>query len=184
MAISLSFPVEKLPALSCGDVVRIQGTVYTARDQAHKRLVEALKRGEELPFSLKGQLIYYCGPTPPREDGLFGSAGPTTSARMDPFTPRLIEAGVVATMGKGPRSEAVREACAKYGAVYLLTFGGAGAFLARSIRSQRLVAYPDLGAEAIYELVVEDFPAIVGIDARGRVLSEGEWFELQKEKSA
>ncbi len=184
MAISLCFPLDELPLLSCGDIVRIQGTVYTARDQAHKRLVESLERGDDLPLSLKGQLIYYCGPTPAREDGLFGSAGPTTSARMDPFTPRLIEAGVVATMGKGPRSEAVREACARHGAVYLLTFGGAGAFLARAIRSQRLVAYPDLGPEAIYELTVEDFPAIVGIDSRGNVLSEGEWLAIQKEKNA
>lgn len=170
--IKLTLPIDEasrkvLESLSAGDFVSLTGTIYTARDQAHKRIVEASKRGESLPFEPKGAAIYYCGPTPPREDGLFGSAGPTTSARMDPFAPKLYEAGVAVTIGKGNRAEAVREACAKFGAVYLVTYGGAGAYLASRMKSQRLVAYPDLGAEAVYEIVVEDFPAIVGFDSKG-----------------
>ncbi|MCX7882155.1 MAG: FumA C-terminus/TtdB family hydratase beta subunit [Brevinematales bacterium] len=171
----LHFPNEDVSYLQCGEMVLLNGTIYTARDQAHKRLVESLHHNHPLPLPLRGQLLYYCGPTPPREDGLFGSAGPTTSARMDPFTPTLLSAGLTACMGKGPRSPSVQEACAQYGAVYLITFGGAGAFLAKHILSQRLVAYPDLGTEAIYELTVKDFPAIVAIDSRGKTLSEGTW---------
>jgi fumarate hydratase subunit beta len=170
--IKLTLPIddnsrETLTSLRAGDFVRLSGTIYTARDQAHKRLVEALSRGEALPFDPKGAAIYYCGPTPPREDGLFGSAGPTTSARMDPFAPRLYEAGVAVTIGKGNRADTVREACAKFGAVYLIAYGGAGAYLASRMKSQRVTAYPDLGAEAVYEIVVEDFPAIVGFDTKG-----------------
>ena len=171
----LSVPLDETrPSLSCGESVILSGTIYTARDQAHKRLVSALQKGEELPIPLKGQLIYYCGPTPPREDNLFGSAGPTTSARMDPFAPFLYQAGLWATLGKGPRSEEVRKACEMYGGVYFITFRGAGAYLARCIISQELIAYPDLGAEAIYKLTIKDFPAIVGIDSQGNVLPEGE----------
>ncbi len=183
MAISLQFPTEDISHLKCGQILHLSGLIYTARDQAHKRLAEAIRDQKGLPIPLQGQLIYYCGPTPPREDGLFGSAGPTTSARMDPFTPLLFSAGLTACMGKGPRSEEVRQACMKYKSIYLLTFGGAGAFLAKHITSQRLVAYPDLGTEAIYELTIEEFPAIVAIDSEGKALSEGEWASLQEENA-
>lgn len=159
--------LAKLRSIPAGKSVLLRGTLYTARDQAHKRLAAILEKGGKLPFDFRGAAIYYCGPTPPRADGLFGSAGPTTSARMDPFAPRFYEAGVALTMGKGSRSEAVREACAKHGAVYLTTFGGAGALLATKIKSQRVVAFPELGAEAVYELEVEDFPAMVAFDAQG-----------------
>ncbi len=158
---------ETLRELKAGDHILLSGIIYTARDQAHKRLVGILDRGGELPFEIRGCGIYYCGPTPPREDGLFGSAGPTTSARMDPFAPRLYAAGAALTIGKGGRSEEVRQACAKHGALYLVTYGGAGAYLAARMTSQKLVAFPELGAEAVYEIAVKDFPAIVAFDARG-----------------
>jgi len=183
MKFSLTFPNEHLPRLSCGDMVFINGTIYTARDQAHKRLVESLAGDVPLPIPLKGQLIYYCGPTPPDEHHRFGSAGPTTSARMDPFTPALMDAGLSACMGKGPRSEQVRQACCRNQSLYLITFGGAGAFLAKHILSQRLIAYPELGPEAIYALEVVDFPAIVAIDSEGNALSEGEWITIQEGKA-
>ncbi|MFN3660247.1 MAG: FumA C-terminus/TtdB family hydratase beta subunit [Brevinematales bacterium] len=181
MVISLHFPTENTSHLKCGQMIFLSGTIYTARDQAHKRLVDAIQGQKDLPIPLRGQLLYYCGPTPKREDGLFGSAGPTTSARMDPFTPLLLSKGLTACMGKGPRNEEVRQACAKYKSIYLITFGGAGVFLAKHIISQHLVAYPDLGTEAIYELTVEEFPAIVAIDSEGKALSEGEWASLQEE---
>ncbi|MFN4217239.1 MAG: FumA C-terminus/TtdB family hydratase beta subunit [Brevinematales bacterium] len=183
MVISLHFPTDNISHLKCGQILSLSGTIYTARDQAHKRLADAIQNQKDLPIALQKQLIYYCGPTPPREDGLFGSAGPTTSARMDPFTPLLFSAGLTACMGKGPRSEEVRQACIQYKSIYLITFGGAGAFLAKHIISQRLVAYPDLGTEAIYEIIIEEFPAIVAIDSEGKALSEGEWAFLQEENT-
>jgi fumarate hydratase subunit beta len=159
---------EELLQLEAGDMVRLTGIVYTARDQAHKKMIEGIEKGEEPPFDLQNNLIYYCGPTPPREDGLFGSAGPTTSARMDKMTPQLIERGIRGTIGKGERSPDVLEACRKYRAVYLAAFGGTGAYLAKRIKKQELVAYPELGAEAVYKLEVEDFPVIVAVDSKGK----------------
>ncbi|OHD54914.1 MAG: fumarate hydratase [Spirochaetes bacterium GWF1_51_8] len=169
----LTIPVEdesKLMELEAGDMVRLTGTLYTARDQAHKRIVETLDKGESPPFDLKNSMVYYCGPTPEREDGLFGSAGPTTASRMDKMTPRLLEQGMKGTIGKGERSPEVLEACRKYGAVYLAAFGGTGAYYAGRIKKQELVAYPELGAEAVYKLEVEDFPVIVAVDAKGKTI--------------
>ena len=166
----INFPVQDgalLNEFHAGDLVKLNGTIYTARDQAHKLMSDLLENGLPLPFDLKGSAIYYCGPTPPREDGLFGSAGPTTSARMDVFTPPLLKLGLKATIGKGNRNKAVQEACRIYHSVYLITFGGAGAYLAKQIIKQRLIAFPDLGAESIYDLETKDFPAIVGYDCFG-----------------
>jgi fumarate hydratase subunit beta len=158
---------ESFSGLYPGDLVLLSGVIYTARDQAHRRLVNCLDMGEKPPFDLEGSAIYYCGPTPPREDGLFGAAGPTTAARMDPFAPRLYDAGIAVTIGKGGRNDAVRDACIRNRALYLVTFGGAAAYLAKRITSQELIAWPDLGAEAVYRLTVENFPCVVGFDVRG-----------------
>ncbi len=153
--------------LKVGQEVAISGTVYTARDMAHKRLCEALDRGEELPIPLEGAVIYFVGPTPARPGAVIGAAGPTTSARMDPFSPRLIAHGLRAMIGKGYRSEQVRKALQQYGAVHLATLGGAGALLSRHINQAEVIAYEDLGTEAIRRLEVVDFPAIVAYDAAG-----------------
>jgi len=153
--------------LKVGQEVAISGVIYTARDMAHKRLCEALARGEELPIPLEGAIIYFVGPTPARPGAVIGAAGPTTSARMDPFSPRLIARGLRAMIGKGYRSEEVRKALQQYGAVHLATLGGAGALLSRHITRAEVVAYEDLGTEAIRRLEVVDFPAIVAYDASG-----------------
>ncbi len=153
--------------LKAGDEVAISGVVYTARDMAHKRLCAALDRGEALPIALEGAIIYFVGPTPARPGAAIGAAGPTTSSRMDPFTPRLIAQGLRATMGKGYRNDEVRTALQRYGAVHLATIGGAGALLSKHIVSAEVVAYEDLGTEAIRRLEVVDFPAIVAYDAAG-----------------
>ncbi len=153
--------------LKAGQEVAVSGTIYTARDMAHKRLCEALDRGEELPISLEGAVIYFVGPTPARPGAVIGAAGPTTSARMDPFSPKLIAHGLRAMIGKGYRSEEVRKALRQYGAVHLATLGGAGALLSRHIARAEVIAYEDLGTEAIRRLEVVDFPAIVAYDASG-----------------
>jgi len=153
--------------LTVGQEVAISGTVYTARDMAHKRLCEALDRGEELPIRLDGSVIYFVGPTPARPGAVIGSAGPTTSARMDPFSPRLVARGLRAMIGKGYRGEEVRRALQQYGAVHLATLGGAGALLSRHIVQAEVVAYEDLGTEAVRRLEVVDFPAVVAYDANG-----------------
>jgi fumarate hydratase subunit beta len=153
--------------LVAGDEVVIDGAVYTARDMAHRRLCQALDRGESLPIELAGAIIYFVGPTPARPGRVIGAAGPTTSARMDPFSPRLIAHGLRAMIGKGYRSEEVRQALVQYGAVHLSTWGGAGALLSRHIVRAEIVAYEDLGTEAIRRLEVVDFPAVVAYDAVG-----------------
>ena len=158
--------VEKLEA---GDKVRISGTLYTARDAAHKRLVEMIESGKDLPFNLKGQLLYYVGPTPARPGQEIGSAGPTTSYRMDTYTPTFIKMGLKGTIGKGGRSDEVIEAMKKHKAVYLAAVGGA-ALIAKRIKRVRIIAFEDLGPEAIRELEVEDFPAIVVNDTKGNDL--------------
>ena len=163
---------EVIEKLTVGTRVLISGVIYTARDAAHKRLVQALDRGEELPFDLKGQTLYYMGPSPARPGQVIGSAGPTTSSRMDIYTPRLIAAGLRAMMGKGSRSPEVKEAIKRYKAVYFATIGGVGALLAKSIKQAEVIAYEDLGAEAILRLNVEDFPAIVANDIYGGDLFE------------
>jgi len=161
--------IEKLEA---GDKVYVTGVLYTARDAAHKRIYDAMCRNEKLPFDMKGQVIYYSGPTPAKPDYVIGSAGPTTSGRMDAYTPQMLSAGLKGMIGKGNRSKEVREAMVKYRAVYLAATGGTGALIARSIKKAEIIAYPDLGTEAIYRLEVQDFPAIVVNDIYGRDLYE------------
>jgi len=158
---------EAIRRLATGDAVSLSGVIYTARDAAHARLMEMISRGEETPFRFEGAAVYYAGPTPPRPGRPIGSAGPTTSGRMDAYAPALIKKGLKVMIGKGLRSEAVREAIIEYGGLYLAATGGAGALIARSVKSSEAVAFPDLGTEAIRRLEVEDFPAIVAIDSRG-----------------
>ena len=158
---------ETIKDLHAGDVVRISGYIYTARDAAHKRLYEALGRGEKLPLDLKDTVIYYVCPTPAKPGEVVGSAGPTTSGRMDKYTPTMIEQGMRGTIGKGLRSQEVIDACVKHGAVYFVAVGGAAAVIAQSIKSETMIAYEDLGPEAIRRYEVKDFPAIVCIDAEG-----------------
>jgi fumarate hydratase subunit beta len=157
-----------LVSLKAGEEVRFTGTLYTARDQAHKRLCEALQRGKKLPLELRGQVIYYCGPTNTPPGRVIGSCGPTTSSRMDAFTPQLLERGLSAMIGKGDRSPEVAAAIKKHGAVYFLALAGCGALISSFVTSREIVAYPELGPEAIYKLTVEDLPLIVGIDSRGK----------------
>ncbi len=161
---------KEAAALRCGDRVFLTGTVYTARDAAHKRMQQALDAGEELPVDLSGQVLYYMGPSPAREGRPIGSAGPTTSSRMDRYTPALLDRGLLGMIGKGRRSQPVREAIVRNGAVYFATIGGAGALLSKAVRSCQAVAYEDLGPEAIYRLEVDHFFAIVAIDALGNDL--------------
>jgi len=153
--------------LKAGNKFILNGTIYTARDQAHKRLAEAIKRGKKLPINLKGAVIYYCGPTATPKGKVIGSCGPTTSSRMDVFAPALLKAGLKGMIGKGGRSEEVRQAIRKYKAVYFLTYAGCGALLSKYVKSAKAVAYKDLGPEAICRLEVKDFPLIVGIDSQG-----------------
>ena len=161
---------EEVKDLKAGDFVYITGTVYCARDAAHKRMSEALQRGEELPIPLKDQVIYYMGPSPAREGQVIGSAGPTTSGRMDKYAPALLDLGLKGMIGKGKRNAAVRDAMMRNKAVYFAAIGGAGALLSRCITASEVVAYADLGAEAIRKLQVFDFPAIVVMDADGNSL--------------
>jgi len=163
---------EIIEKLTVGTQVLISGTIYVARDAAHQRLIQALDNGEKLPFSLKGQTLYYMGPSPAKPGQIIGSAGPTTSSRMDIYTPRLIAAGLRATIGKGSRSPSVKEAIQKYKAVYFATTGGAAALLAKSIKQAEVIAYEELGTEAILRLEVENFPAIVANDIYGGDLFE------------
>ena len=163
---------EQVLRLRCGDRVLISGVLYSARDAAHKRMVEALERGDPLPFDPRGQVVYYMGPSPAPPGRPIGSAGPTTSGRMDPYAPALYRAGVKATVGKGGRSDEVRRTIAECRALYLAAIGGAGALLARCIRQAEVVAYPELGPEAVRRLVVQDFPTVVVNDAYGGDLYE------------
>jgi fumarate hydratase subunit beta len=163
---------EKIVNLKTGEQILLSGILYTARDAAHKRMVEALDKGEPLPFDIKGQVIYYVGPTPAKPGQVIGSAGPTTSSRMDAYTPRLLEAGLKGMIGKGKRSQGVVEAIKKYKAFYLAAAGGAGALLSKRIKKAEVVAYEDLGPEAIYRLEVEDFPVVVVNDIYGNDLYE------------
>ena len=167
MEISTPLTEEAVARLRAGDKVSITGTIYVGRDAAHKRLVAALDAGQPLPFDPQGQIIYYMGPAPAKPGEPIGSAGPTTSGRMDPYAPRLMEVGLKGMVGKGNRSAPVREAMRKYRAVYLGATGGAGALIAKSIKSSEVVAYDDLGAEALRRLEVENFPAIVINDIYG-----------------
>ena len=154
--------------LRYGEEVLLSGTIYTARDAAHKRLAKLIKGKRGLPLDLKDAVIYYTGPTPKRQDGLFGSCGPTTSSRMDKFTPALLNRGLGAMIGKGVRSKSLKDLIKKKKAIYFLALGGGGAYLAKRITSCRVLAFKELGPEAIYKLEVKNFPLIVGIDSRGR----------------
>ena len=165
--ITTPLTADTIKDLRAGDVVRITGPVYTARDAAHKRMTEALAAGKPLPFDITGQVVYYVGPSPTKPGEVVGSAGPTTSGRMDKYTPTLIEKGMRGMIGKGSRSTEVIEACVKYGAVYFVAVGGAAAVISQSIKGEEMIAYEDLGPEAIRRYEVEDFPAIVCIDAEG-----------------
>jgi fumarate hydratase subunit beta len=153
--------------IRAGDKVLLYGTMYTARDAAHKRIVASLAEGKTLPFELEGQVIYYAGPCPPAPGKVIGSLGPTTSGRMDPYAPALIAAGLRGMIGKGQRTREVKDAIVKFGAVYFVAVGGAGALLSRTVTEAQVVAYPELGPEAVYRLRVEGFPVVVGIDVRG-----------------
>jgi len=163
---------EDVEKLKSGDIVYLTGTMYTARDAAHKRLVDLILNGEELPFDLKGAVIYYVGPTPPKPGEPIGSAGPTTSYRMDPYAPILIEHGLKGMIGKGKRNEAVKEACKKHKAVYFGATGGAAALIAKAIKKAEVIAYPELGPEAVRRIEVEDFPVVVVNDTYGNDLYE------------
>ncbi|MEW6308350.1 MAG: Fe-S-containing hydro-lyase [Bacillota bacterium] len=165
----ITFPINEATArgLRAGDTVRVNGVIYTGRDAAHMRLVELLKEGKPLPIDLNGQAIYYVGPSPAPPGRPVGSAGPTTSGRMDVYTPPLLALGLRAMIGKGSRHPEVVEAMRRHGAVYLVCVGGAAALLARSITASEVVAFPDLGPEAIHRFTVSDFPTIVAIDSEG-----------------
>lgn len=158
---------QVVESLKVGDQVLINGTVYTARDAAHKRLVELIQKGDKLPFDVTGQIIYFVGPTPPKPGQPIGSAGPTTSYRMNAYTPIVIEAGQKGMIGKGEMGPEVVAAMKKHKAVYFAAVGGAGALIAKSITGAEIVAYEDLGAEAIRKLTVKEFPAIVALDCHG-----------------
>nr|WP_307473762.1 Fe-S-containing hydro-lyase [Cytobacillus purgationiresistens] len=161
--------------LQAGDQVLISGTIFTARDAAHKRMFEAVEKGEDLPFDIKDQFIYYVGPTPAMPWMVIGSAGPTTSSRMDKYTPTLLDMGLKGMIGKGYRSEEVVASIVKNKAVYLAAIGGTGALISRTIKEMEVVAYKELGPEAIYKLTVEDFPATVIIDSQG-----SDWYSIGK----
>ncbi len=168
-------PIKLIPPLTddvirklkAGDRVIITGIIYTARDMAHKYMVEGYKKGEKPPFDLKGQILYYTGPTPAPPGRPIGSAGPTTSYRMDKYTPSLLELGLKGMIGKGPRSEEVKDAMKNYGAVYFAAIGGAGALISKAIKKAEVIAYAELGTEAVMRLEVQDFPAIVVNDVHG-----------------
>lgn len=170
--LKIPFDVEEAKRLKAGDYVYLEGTIYTARDAAHKRMYEALPEGKQLPFDLQNNVIYYMGPSPAREGRAIGSAGPTTASRMDKYTPALLDLGLRGMIGKGKRSEDVIHAITRNQAVYFAAVGGAGALLSRSIVSSEVIAYDDLGTEAIRKLEVKDFPVIVVVDCAGNNLYE------------
>ena len=172
---------EKVRELHAGDYVYLSGTVYTARDAAHKRMYEAMQRGEEIPIDLNNNIIYYLGPSPAREGQVIGSAGPTTSSRMDKYTPLLLENGLKGMIGKGKRSQEVKDAIVRNGSVYFAAVGGAGALLSKCILSSEVIAYDDLGTEAIRKLQVKDFPVIVVIDSEGNNLYETAILDYKRE---
>lgn len=171
---------EKVEALRAGDTVYISGTIFTGRDAAHQRLIDSIERGEELPFDIEDQIIYYVGPAPAKPGQAIGAAGPTTSYRMDDLTVPLLKLGLNGMIGKGSRSQKVIEGMKKYGAIYFAAIGGAGALIADSIKKAEIIAYDDLGPEAIRKLEVEDFPVIVVIDSEGNNLYETEREKYRK----
>lgn len=181
IALTTPLLVETVEQLNAGDEVLISGVIYAARDAAHLRMIDALNKGAELPFDVANQIIYYVGPAPSKPGEIIGSAGPTTSGRMDAMTPQLLACGLRGMIGKGERNTEVIEAIKKYKAVYFAAIGGAGALIAHTIKNTRVIAYEDLGPEAILELTVEDFPAIVVIDSKGTDLYRGSRQVYRKE---
>jgi fumarate hydratase subunit beta len=165
---------EKVIQLKAGDLVKITGHIYAARDAAHKRIFELIKKGQKLPIQIKGQIIFYAGPTPAKPGYPCGSVGPTTSYRMDPYTPSLLERGLKGMIGKGFRSKEVIDSMKKNKAIYFAAIGGAAALIAKSIKKSEVIAYEDLGAEAVFKFYVKDFPAIVVVDLAGNNLYETE----------
>ena len=172
--INVQMKREDARSLRAGDCVNLTGTIYTARDAAHKRMQEALDAGKELPIDIRGNVIYYMGPSPAREGRPIGSAGPTTAGRMDKYTPRLLDLGLGAMIGKGKRSQAVTDAIVRNGSVYVAALGGAGALLSQRILSSEVVGYDDLGTEAIRKLTVKEFRVVVAIDSEGNDLFKNE----------
>ncbi|OFI06853.1 fumarate hydratase class I, aerobic [Clostridium acetireducens DSM 10703] len=168
---------NKIKELRAGDRVLISGTIYTARDAAHKRLVNLIEKGENLPFNIKNNIIYYVGPTPAKPGNVIGSAGPTTSYRMDSYTPQLLDIGLKGMIGKGARSKEVIESIKKNGAIYFAAIGGAAALISKCIKKSEVIAYEDLGSEAIRKLEVEKFPAVVVVDCYGKDL-----YDIGKQK--
>jgi len=168
---------EKLIKLNAGDVIYITGYIYTARDAAHMKIIEAINKNEDLPIDLNDEIIYYAGPTPPRPENISGAFGPTTSSRMDEMTVPLLEKGLKGMIGKGMRSEKVVEGIIKNKAVYFAAIGGAGALISNSIKNIEIVAYDELGTEAIRKLIVEEFPVVVAIDSKGHNI-----YEIEKNK--
>ena len=179
--LQVPFSKNDIKTLKAGDYVYLTGTIYTARDAAHKRMEETLNEGRELPFQIKDNVIYYMGPSPAREGRPIGSAGPTTSSRMDRYTPRLLDLGMGGMMGKGKRSPEVVEAIVRNHSIYFAAIGGAGALFSKKIIESKVIAYDDLGAEAIRELKIKDFPVIVVIDSQGNNLYETECLKYRKE---
>ena len=165
--VSVPFDKTVSESLCAGDYVYLSGTVYVARDAAHKRMIEALDKGEELPFDIKDQTVYYMGPSPAREGRVIGSAGPTTASRMDKYAPRLMDLGMTGMIGKGRRSPDVKDAMQKNSVTYFAAVGGAGALLSKCITDSEVIAYDDLGTEAVRKLTVKDFPVIVVMDCHG-----------------
>lgn len=170
--VKVPLDAKEAAGLRSGDYIYLTGTIYTARDAAHKRMYESLKKGEHLPIDMRNNVLYYMGPSPARDGRPIGSAGPTTASRMDSYTPELLDLGLKGMIGKGKRTEEVRQAVMRNGAVYFAAVGGAGALLSKSITASEIIAYEDLGTEAIRKLEVKDFPVIVVIDAEGNNLYE------------
>ena len=168
---------EDTKKLVAGDTVLLNGTIFTARDAAHKRLVDLIEKGEELPFDLEGSIIYFVGPTPPKPNDPIGSAGPTTSYRMDSFSPTMLKNGSKGMIGKGKRNQEVKDACVEYDGIYFGATGGAGALLGKQITSAKVIAYPELGPEAVREIIVKDFPVTVINDTKGNDL-----YQIGREK--
>ena len=181
MYITTPITAEVTEKLKAGDYIYLTGTIYVARDAAHKRMMEALDRGEQLPIDIKDATIYYMGPSPAREGRPIGSAGPTTASRMDKYAPELLDLGLGAMIGKGKRSQEVKYAIVRNGSVYFAAVGGAGALLSKCILSSEVIAYDDLGTEAIRKLQVKDFPVIVVIDSEGNNLYETAILDYKRE---
>lgn len=178
--ISTPLDIKKIINLKAGDFVSITGNIYAARDAAHKRFFEVIEKGKKLPIDLKGQIVFYAGPTPTKPGHSCGSVGPTTSYRMDPYTPELLERGLKGMIGKGLRSKEVMKSIKKNKAIYFAAIGGAAALIAKSIKKSEVIAYEDLGAEAVFRFYVKDFPAIVVIDSAGNNLYEIEPLKYMK----